>query len=167
MHRCMSCRHGFVMRSPGSWLGGSRVSAPRLFCLLAPLGHLLKLALCCCFKDDPLRTGHTSCLVTTSHCRLWIYHSQSCGVVFVFGVLCWLVFVLCVFLLVGFPGVAVFCFLYGMVSSIHAQRTKLPFTALAPLAVINTASKHLHNDLARAIKALEQKKKKLINKIQL
>ena len=28
----------------------------------------------------------------------------------------------------------------------------------APLAIINTASKHLHNDLARAIKALEQKK---------
>ena len=26
-------------------------------------------------------------------------------------------------------------------------------------SVINTASKHLHNDLARAIKALEQKKK--------
>ena len=33
------------------------------------------------------------------------------------------------------------------------------FTASAPLAIINTASKHLHNDLARAIKALEQKKK--------
>ena len=32
------------------------------------------------------------------------------------------------------------------------------FTASASLAVINTASKHLHNDLARAIKALEQKK---------
>ena len=31
-------------------------------------------------------------------------------------------------------------------------------TALASLAVISTASKHLHNDLARAIKALEQKK---------
>ena len=31
-------------------------------------------------------------------------------------------------------------------------------TASAPLAVINTAGKHLHNDLARAIKALEQKK---------
>ena len=31
-------------------------------------------------------------------------------------------------------------------------------TASASLAVISTASKHLHNDLARAIKALEQKK---------
>ena len=30
--------------------------------------------------------------------------------------------------------------------------------AAFPLAIINTASKHLHNDLARAIKALEQKK---------
>ena len=32
-------------------------------------------------------------------------------------------------------------------------------TALASLAVINTASKHLHNDLARAIEAFEQKKR--------
>ena len=31
-------------------------------------------------------------------------------------------------------------------------------TALASLAVISTASKHLHNDLARAIMALEPKK---------
>ena len=38
VHWCLLCRHGFVMRSPGSWLGGSRVSALRLFCL-APLGH--------------------------------------------------------------------------------------------------------------------------------
>ena len=38
MHWCLLCRHGFVMRSPGSWLGGSRVSALRLFCL-APFGH--------------------------------------------------------------------------------------------------------------------------------
>ena len=40
----------------------------------------------------------------------------------------------------------------------NAQRTRQPFTVSAPLAIINTASKHLHNDLARAIKALEQKK---------
>ena len=39
VHWCLLCRHGFVMRSPGSWLGGSRVSALRLFCL-APPGHL-------------------------------------------------------------------------------------------------------------------------------
>ena len=38
-HWCLLCRHGFVMRSPGSWLGGSWVSALRLFCL-APPGHL-------------------------------------------------------------------------------------------------------------------------------
>ena len=32
-----------------------------------------------------------------------------------------------------------------------------PATVSASLAVISTASKYLHNDLARAIKALEQK----------
>ena len=37
-----------------------------------------------------------------------------------------------------------------------------PFTASASLAVIHTASKYLHNDLARAIKAFEQKKKSSI-----
>ena len=46
----------------------------------------------------------------------------------------------------------------GMVSYWLAPRTRKPVTASASLAVINTASKHLHNDLARAIKALEQKK---------
>ena len=35
-------------------------------------------------------------------------------------------------------------------------------TALASLAVISTANKHLHNDLARAIMALEQKKQHLL-----
>ena len=35
-------------------------------------------------------------------------------------------------------------------------------TVPASLAVISTASKHLHNDLARAIEALEQKKVVLI-----
>ena len=39
---CLLCQHGFVMRSPGSWLGGSWVSALRLFCL-APPGHLLNV----------------------------------------------------------------------------------------------------------------------------
>ena len=33
-----------------------------------------------------------------------------------------------------------------------------PVTVSASLAVISTASKYLHNDLARAIEALEQKK---------
>ena len=37
VHRCLSCLHGLALRSPGSWLGGSRVSALRLFCL-APVG---------------------------------------------------------------------------------------------------------------------------------
>ena len=45
-----------------------------------------------------------------------------------------------------------------MVSQLHAPQTWKPVTALASLTVINTASTHLRNDLARAIKALEQKK---------
>ena len=36
------------------------------------------------------------------------------------------------------------------------EHTKLT-TVLASLAVISTASKHLHNDLAKAIKALDKK----------
>ena len=39
----------------------------------------------------------------------------------------------------------------------HQDHRKLT-TVLASLAVISTASKHLHNDLAKAIEALEQKK---------
>ena len=39
----------------------------------------------------------------------------------------------------------------------HYEQRKLT-TVLASLAVISTASKHLHNDLAKAIEALEQKK---------
>ena len=34
---CLSCLHGLALRSQGSWLGGSRVSALRIFCL-APVG---------------------------------------------------------------------------------------------------------------------------------
>ena len=40
----------------------------------------------------------------------------------------------------------------------HYEHRK-PSTVSASLAVIRTASKHLHNDLAKAIEALEQKKK--------
>ena len=46
----------------------------------------------------------------------------------------------------------------GMISYKRAPRTRKSVTASASLAVIHTASKYLHNDLARAIKALEQKK---------
>ena len=45
----------------------------------------------------------------------------------------------------------------GMTSYNSTPRVEA-ITALASLAVISTASKHLHNDLARAIMALEQKK---------
>ena len=37
MHWCLLCLHGFTMRSPGSWLGGSWVSACDSFAL-APIG---------------------------------------------------------------------------------------------------------------------------------
>ena len=54
-----------------------------------------------------------------------------------------------------------FCFgffLCGMTSYGLAPRVHEAATVSASLAVISTASKYLHNDLARAIKALEQKK---------
>ena len=78
---------------------------------------------------------------------------------------CFCAFLCCFFvvLLLACVGlVSVFFFSRrGMVSYWLAPRTRKPVTALASLAVINTASKHLHNDLARAIKALEQKKRRI------
>ena len=62
----------------------------------------------------------------------------------------------CLLLLFLFSGV---CFGFspcGMTSYDSTPRVEA-ITALASLAVISTASKHLHNDLARAIMALEQK----------
>ena len=78
-------------------------------------------------------------------------------VVFVYCCFC---FVCCV------VGLCVFVLGVGWSSSVHQcdiirlwhyEHTKLT-TVLASLAIISTASKHLHNDLAKAIKALEQKK---------
>ena len=58
----------------------------------------LGLALCCCFKDDLLRTGHISCLVITFHCCIWI-SIPLCDVLllfcFVWG--CFLLGWLCLF----------------------------------------------------------------------
>ena len=50
----------------------------------------------------------------------------------------------------------------GHATSLVAFESGKPATALASPAVIRTASKHLHNDLARAIEALEQKKTSLV-----
>ena len=55
-----------------------------------------------------------------------------------------------------------FLFLFGFLVewnhiALHHESRELA-TVSASLAVISTASKHLHNDLARAIEALEQKK---------
>ena len=58
------------------------------------------------------------------------------------------------------------CFCFGFCFSsfswwneiiLHHESRELA-TVSASLAVISTASKHLHNDLARAVEALEQKK---------
>ena len=77
----------------------------------------------------------------------------------------------CCFCWFFLAGVFLVCFLFfvGVVWSVsfhqwnniirlwHYEYRKLD-TLSASLAVINTASKHLHNDLAKAIEALEQKK---------
>ena len=63
---------------------------------------------------------------------------------------------LCVFVL-GVDGLFLHQW-YDIIRLWHYEHTKLA-TVLAFLAVISTASKHLHNDLARDIKALEQKKR--------
>ena len=96
-----------------------------LFLLGTSRSSCLVLALCGCFKDDPLRTGHTSCLVITSHCRHGILHS-NCDVLFLclgFGVF-W--FVCFCFLVFVFWCLVCRCFFFchGMVSSIRAQRTR-------------------------------------------
>ena len=58
--------------------------------------------------------------------------------------------------------VAVCFFSHGGIISLVCTTNQKPVTASASIAVIHTASKYLHNDLARAIKALEQKKKPLV-----
>ena len=92
------------LRDPGWGDPGFRHHDLFWFLLGTSRSSCLVLALCCCFKDDPLRTGHTSCLVITSHCRHWILHS-NCDVLFLclgFGF-----FLVCLFLLFG---VCVFVF---------------------------------------------------------
>ena len=84
---------------------------------------------------------------------------------FLLGVwLFWFVFWLFLVLLLVFVFFVCGCcsaFLYSSVERHHtslALRTQEAATALASLAGISAASKHLHNDLAKAIEALEQKK---------
>ena len=65
-----SCLHGFTVRSPGSWLGGSRVSALCFFCFgtLRPIPVMFCLLLLIPM-DGLLGIWHTSChLFTTFHC---------------------------------------------------------------------------------------------------
>ena len=65
---------------------------------------------------------------------------------------------LCVFCL--FAGVVCSSFLrqWNCIIRLWHYEHRKPSTVSASLAVIRTASKHLHNDLAKAIEALEQKK---------
>ena len=110
--------------------------------------------------QDLLGTRHTSCLVITLFTISLMMLSFHC---FLF---LWFLFVGCFFVLLVFG--CVFGFLVpafiscGMTSYGCAPRFHEAATVWTSLAVINTASKHLHNDLARAIEALEQKKSKCL-----
>ena len=105
--------------------------------------------------DDLLRTGHTSCLFITF--QFLMLHSTDWFWCFVF--LCWLV----LFLFGSCSVLSVFALVFACPAlewhhtAGHYNHMK-PATVSASFAVISTASKYLHNDLARAIKALEQKK---------
>ena len=111
MHRCLSCRHGFVMRSPGSWLGGSRVSAPRPFCL-APPGHLVKFWPCAVVSRMTCSGLGTQAALSLRLIAAFGYTIPKCDVLFLFvgfGVFCFCfvgVFLFCVFC-----WSLVFCFL--------------------------------------------------------
>ena len=107
--------------------------------------------------DDLLRTGHTSCLVITISRVLLDAFIPLLLCVCGFGVCVVFWFVLLVFCW-GFRFFVSAFFSCGMTSYGSAPRVHEAATVSASLAVINTASKHLHNDLARAIEALEQKK---------
>ena len=69
---------------------------------------------------------------------------------------CWF-FLACVFLVCFFVWSVSFHQWNNIIRLWHYEYRKLD-TLSASLAVINTASKHLHNDLAKAIEALEEKK---------
>ena len=122
--RAASCRHGFVMRSPGSWLGGSRVSAPRLFCL-APPGHLVKFKPCAVVSWMTRSGLGTQAALSLSLIAAFGYAIPNCDVLFsflgfgVFGV-CFV----CVFLFLCFVGCWFSVSCHGMVLSIYAQRTR-------------------------------------------
>ena len=143
----------------GILAGGIPGFGTTTFLLGTSRSSLLCLAFSCCFNDDLLRTGHISCLVITFHrCYGYVIPLRDVLVLVVFLFvlfLCGFVAWLCWF------GCCVFFSRCGMESYQPAPRTRKPSTASASLAVINTASKHLHNDLARAIKALAQKKSKV------
>ena len=126
---------------------------------------------CCVLTDGLLGTWHTSCLVIPifTAARYDVYIPLVASPVG-FLVVCCLLVLFCCWFLFGWC-VFGFCFSFGGCCFIlHCGMTSYGFGTtntrsllrLASLAVISTASKHLHNDLAKAIKALEQKKIMLI-----
>ena len=117
VHQCLSCRHGFVMRSPGSWLGGSRVSAPRLFCL-APPGHLVKFWPCAVVSRMTRSGLGTQAALSLRLIAAFGYTIPYCGVLFLFlglPVFCFC-FVRVFWLLVFFLGR---CFLFPVMEWCH------------------------------------------------
>ena len=115
--------------------------------------------------DDQLRTEHTRLpgyFVSRVVFDVFIPRPGCC--VFWFGLfglfvfcvllLLWFCWCFCLFLVFGVCSL----FLCGMTSYNLTPQVFEAVTASASLAVINAASKHLHNDLARAIEALGQKK---------
>ena len=142
----------------GILAGGSRVSALRLFCL-APVGSsgdvfgfvLLLLQWMTCSGRG---TQAAWSLRVTIHFMMLSFHCFLCLWFLFVCCFClfWLVAVLVCFF---FPFLLRF-FLWNDIILLGTTNHEA-VTVSASLAVINTASKHLHNDLARAIEALEHK----------
>ena len=108
---CLSCLHGLALRSLGSWLGGSWVSALRLFCFgtNCPIRCCFWLFLLLFPTDGLLGTWYTSCLVTSLFTAAWYDASFPLAFLLVPGFCCclfacflWLVWFLCLlFVFVG------------------------------------------------------------------
>ena len=160
VHWCSSCLHGLALRSPGSWLGGSRVSALRFFCL-APFGSscdfdgfvLLLLHWMTC-SGRGTQAAWSLCFKSRFGC----FHSTAWMWCFFGFCVVWFVCVWVLLLLLGVFGLVFACLAVEWHHTAGHHEYMKPATVSASLAVISTASKYLHNDLARAIKALEQKK---------
>ena len=103
-----------------------------------------------------LGTRHISCMMPSFHrfvVLLWVCLVSVCWLFLCFGfLLLWWCFLVC------FGWCLLLIFLCGMTSHGLAPRIQEACHSIGFTCSISTASKHLHNDPARAIKALEQKK---------